>query len=87
MDPAAATEIELRLASYGLDAHSINVEVYAQVRELFLMFETLLVSAQSRRTVSLREINNQRHAKELSKGPGTRRLLSRSTSLSGSTLA
>jgi hypothetical protein len=69
MDPAAATEIEFRLGSYGLDAHSINAEVYAQARELFLMFETLLVSAQTRRTVLLREFNNQRHARDFCEEP------------------
>ena len=64
MDPAAATEIELRLASYGIDHHTINAEVYAQARELFLTFESLLVSAQSRRAVLLREINILRQTRE-----------------------
>ena len=62
-DPIAAAEIETRLAAYGFDQDAINVEVYAQARELFLMFETLLVSAQSRRMMLLRDIANQRHAK------------------------
>jgi hypothetical protein len=74
-DPAAATEIEGRLAAHGFDRGAINVEVYAQARELFLMFEQLLISAQNRRMRLLREINNQRHAKALGKGSGVGRSL------------
>jgi hypothetical protein len=44
----AATEIELRLAAHGFDRDAINVEVYAQARELFLMFEGLLMSPKNR---------------------------------------
>jgi hypothetical protein len=65
VDPAAATEIELRLAAYGFDQDAINVEVYAQARELFLMFESLLVSTQNRRTILVREIANQRRTKQI----------------------
>src|SRR5262249_50296547 len=83
-DPAAATEIETRLAAYGFDQDAINVEVYAQARELFLMFESLLVSSQNRQTILLREINNQRHATECRKDRPTNRSLSRSASLNGS---
>ncbi len=61
----ATQEIEARLADYGFDPHSINAEVYAHARELFLMFESLLVAAQTRRMSLLRDISNQRRqAKE-----------------------
>ena len=63
MAPLATSEIEVRLASYGFDHHAINAEVYAQARELFLMFEGLLVTAQNRRTILLREIHNQHSGK------------------------
>jgi hypothetical protein len=84
MDPATATEIETRLAAYGFDQDAINAEAYAQARELFLMFESLLVSTQNRRTILLREINNQRHADEFRKNRRSNRSLSRSAAPSGS---
>ncbi|MGX9431826.1 MULTISPECIES: hypothetical protein [Bradyrhizobium] len=62
-DPTSATEIEARLATHGYDAGAINAEVYLQAREIFLVFEALLNTAQNRRISLLREINNQRHAK------------------------
>jgi hypothetical protein len=83
IDPVAATEIECRLASYGFDQDAINAEVYAQARELFLMFESLLVSTQNRRTILLREIDNHRHAKA-SCNYHPNRSLSRSASLNRS---
>jgi len=83
-DPLAATEIENRLAAYGFDQDTINVEVYAQARELFLMFETLLVSAQNRRATLLREINNQRHAKAFRNDQRSGRSLPRCSCLNGS---
>lgn len=55
-DPIAATEIESRLSSYGFDQHAINAESYVQAREIFVMFESLLNAAQSRRLLLLREI-------------------------------
>lgn len=64
----ATKEIEARLAVHGFDQHSINAEVYTQAHELFLMFETLLVAAQTRRMTLLREIsNNRRQAKSFEK--------------------
>jgi hypothetical protein len=48
-DPEAAAEIEARLASNGIDVGSINLEVFVQSRELFLMFDALMHSAQHRR--------------------------------------
>jgi hypothetical protein len=60
-DPTAASEIEARLSSYGFDQHAINVEVHAQARELFVLFEGLLSAAQSKRILLLREIRNQRY--------------------------
>jgi hypothetical protein len=59
-DPQAAAEIEMRLASNGIDTETINLEVLVQSRELFLMFDALIQSAQSRRAMLLREINNRR---------------------------
>jgi hypothetical protein len=59
-DPEAAAEIEIRLASNGIDAESVNLEVFVQSRELFLMFDTLMHSAQNRRIVLLREISSRR---------------------------
>jgi hypothetical protein len=59
-DPQAAAEIERRLASNGIDTETINLEVLVQSRELFLMFEALIQSAQNRRAMLLREINNRR---------------------------
>ena len=52
-DPIAATEIESRLSSYGFDQHAINPESYVQAREIFVMFESLLNAAQSRRLLFL----------------------------------
>ncbi|TYO63869.1 hypothetical protein FXV83_24940 [Bradyrhizobium hipponense] len=60
-DPTAASEIEARLSSYGFDQHAINVEVHAQARELFILFEGLLNAAQTKRILLLREIRNQRY--------------------------
>jgi hypothetical protein len=60
IDPAAADEIEARLASYGFDQHAISTEVYCQAREMYLTFESLLAAAQNRRMMLLREIRNFR---------------------------
>jgi hypothetical protein len=38
-EPTAAVEIEAHLESYGVDASSINIEVFVQGRDLFLMFD------------------------------------------------
>ncbi|WP_245474792.1 hypothetical protein [Bradyrhizobium sp. Leo121] len=62
-DRRSATEIEARLATYGYDPAAINAEVYLQAREVFLVFEALLNTAQNRRLSLLREIDNRRHAK------------------------
>jgi hypothetical protein len=59
-DPDAAAEIEGRLASNGIDAGAINLEVFVQSKEIFLIFDVLINSAQRRRASSLREINNRR---------------------------
>jgi hypothetical protein len=59
-DPQAAAQIERRLASNGIDTETINLEVLVQSRELFLMFDALIQSAQNRRAMLLREINNRR---------------------------
>ncbi|GEC55731.1 hypothetical protein ABIF38_007529 [Bradyrhizobium japonicum] len=62
-DHSAASEIEARLASYGYDQHALNWEVFAQARDIFLMFEGLLIGAQKRRTYLLKEIDSRRNAR------------------------
>jgi hypothetical protein len=59
-DPQAAVEVEARLASHGFDARSIDMEVIVQAREIFIMFDSLIHSAQNRRIYLLREINARR---------------------------
>jgi hypothetical protein len=49
IDPIAATEIDARLASYGFDQGAINIDVYVQAREIFVLFESLLNAAQTKR--------------------------------------
>jgi hypothetical protein len=48
-DPVAAAEIEAHLKSNGVDAAAINVEVFVQARDLLVLFDSLMLSAQSRR--------------------------------------
>ncbi len=67
-DPAAAVEIETRLKSKGIDATSINIEVFLQARDLFLMFDSLMHSAQSRRSALLREIAARRVVSRQARG-------------------
>ncbi|WP_342710746.1 hypothetical protein AAFG13_00125 [Bradyrhizobium sp. B124] len=55
-----SSEIETRLASHGFDQHSINTDVYVQAREVFVLFEGLLNSAQTRRLLLPREIKRHR---------------------------
>ncbi len=68
INPQAASEIEARLTRHGFDQHSINVEVYLQAREIFLVFEALLNTAQNRRMSILREIKDQRWPRRVPKG-------------------
>jgi hypothetical protein len=56
-DREAAIEIEARLHRSGFDAMDINAEVYVQARELFEMFDQLMIAAQRRRIGLLREIS------------------------------
>ena len=60
-DEAAAIEIEGRLASFGHDDLSLTSDVLVQARELYIVFEGLIISAQHRRTMLLREIEGRRH--------------------------
>jgi hypothetical protein len=53
----AATEIEARLIRCGFDAININAEVFVRARELFDMFDQLMIAAQRRRIGLLREIS------------------------------
>jgi len=52
-----AIEIEGRSDRGGFDAIDINAEVFVQARELFDMFDQLMIAAQHRRMVLLREIS------------------------------
>ena len=56
-DREAASEIESRLDRSGFDAIDINAEVFVQARELFDMFDQLMIAAQRRRIGLLREIS------------------------------
>lgn len=62
-DPLSAIEIENRLLAHEIDTDAINLEVIIQSRELYLLFDSLLSTAQSRRIVLLREIGGRRLAK------------------------
>lgn len=62
-DRTAAHEIEARLAGYGFDQQALNLEVFVQAREIFLMFEGLLIAAQKRRTLLLKEIDHGRNGR------------------------
>jgi hypothetical protein len=59
-DQIANAEIENRLTAQGIDDGSVNAEVLIQSRELFIMFDSLMQSAQTRRVLLLREINRRR---------------------------
>jgi len=67
-DPTAAAEIEARLKLHGIDAASINLEVFVQARDLFVMFDSLIHSVQSRRIVLLREIAARRTVSRQARG-------------------
>ena len=62
-DPQAETEIESRLVAHRFDTASINLGAFSQGQELYLLFDTLLNSAQHRRILLLREIENRRIGK------------------------
>lgn len=59
-DPAAASEIEARLAAGGFDTAAVNAEVYLLAQVSFGFFDRLMQSAQSRRKNLLREITGHR---------------------------
>jgi hypothetical protein len=67
-DPIANAEIENRLTTQGIDEGSINAEVLIQSRELFIMFDGLMQSAQTRRILLLREISRRRISLEIERG-------------------
>lgn len=56
-DREAVSEIESRLDQSGFDAIDINAEMFAQARELFDLFDQLMIAAQRRRIGLLREIS------------------------------
>jgi len=56
-DQEAAIEIEARLDRGGFDAVDINAEAFVQARELFGLFDQLMIAAQRRRMELLREIS------------------------------
>lgn len=51
-----------RVSSYGIDQCAINVEVYAQAREMLLLFESLQNAAQAKRLLLLKEIKGHQAA-------------------------
>ena len=59
-DPEAAIEIEARLDRNGVEPTDIDAEVFVQAREMFLLFDQLMQSAQNRRIALLREIGIRR---------------------------
>jgi hypothetical protein len=65
IDPAATAEIEDRLMTRGIDEGSLNAETLIQSRELFVLFDNLMQSAQTRRILLLREISRRRLSVEL----------------------
>jgi hypothetical protein len=74
-DPIANAEIESRLTVQGIDEGSVNAEVLIQSRELFIMFDSLMQSAQTRRILLLREINRRRISLEIERNdPPKRRI-------------
>jgi hypothetical protein len=56
-DQEAAIEIEARLDRGGFDAIDINAVVFVQARELFGLFDQLMIAAQRRRIGLLQEIS------------------------------
>jgi hypothetical protein len=64
-DPTAGAEIEARLIDQGIDDGSLNAELLIQTRELFILFDNLIQSAQTRRVLLLREINRRRISLQL----------------------
>jgi hypothetical protein len=70
--PCAAAVIEAHLESNGVGAAAINVEVFVQARDLFVLFDSLMLSAQSRRVVLLREIAARRAAVRQPRGTPVR---------------
>lgn len=64
-DPIAGAEIEARLIDQGIDDGSLNAELLIQTRDLFMLFDNLIQSAQTRRVLLLREINRRRISLEL----------------------
>jgi hypothetical protein len=73
IDPIANAEIESRLTTQGIDEGSVNAEVLIQSRELFIMFDSLMQSAQTRRMLLLREINRRRISLEIERGDLSKR--------------
>lgn len=61
-DKDATPEIESRLAAHGFDQSTISAESFAQAREFYFLFQSLLNAAQSRRMSLLREISCYRAA-------------------------
>lgn len=72
-DPIAGGEIESRLIAEGIDEASLDAEVLIQARELFVMFDNLIQSAQTRRVLLLREINRRRISLEIERDSLTKR--------------
>jgi hypothetical protein len=72
-DPVAGAEIEARLIDQGIDDGSLNAELLIQTRELFILFDNLIQSAQTRRVLLLREIKRRRISLELERSALSKR--------------
>jgi hypothetical protein len=78
-DPVAKAEIEKRLATQGINEGSVNAEALIQSRELFIMFDSLMQSAQTRRIQLLREISRRRISLEFERAMPSKRRMSAQT--------
>jgi hypothetical protein len=62
-----------RLRTQGIDEGSVNAEILIHCRDLFIMYDSLIQSAQTRRILLLREMNRRRISLEFERnGPPKR---------------
>ena len=69
-DPQGAIDIEAHLERSGFDQIDINAQAIAQARELLLVFDHLMQSAQSPRVALLREICVRREFAQRARAAG-----------------
>jgi hypothetical protein len=70
----AAGEIEGRLVMLGIDERSLNAETLLQSSELFVFFDNLMQSAQTRRILLLAEITRRRLSAKIERTHPPKRL-------------